>query len=357
VNPRLSIVIPTLGRPILVQTLQSLIRAQDFGEIEVIVAGAIEHPEVLREVQGMIAEHPQIIHLPVTFAVGDSSEKKNAGARQARSDVVVFLDDDVVVAPEWIRKISAPFDDPSVAVVSGPSLVPPDANAFARLAGLALSSPAAGYVMHRYRRDDPRPFPITWSKIIGCNMAYRKRVWEAIGGFPAEFWPGEEMIAAFRVQKAGHVLMFSPDAWVYHYPRQSPGRFWKQIHGYGATRVRLMRAGVEFEPTTLVPALWVASLAALIPLALFCTLCRWLLALDLLFYFLADAWITWGVLRETRRLSDVRIFLLVPVMHLSYGLASWVEFLRPNKDLSERPVRAGASTTAGSNSRVESFKR
>lgn len=340
---RIAVAIPTLGRPILVQTLHSLSRCIGFERLDIFVCGELKEPTVLREVQAMTAKHPNIRHLSISFPVGDSSEKKNAGARAASSEIVVFLDDDVVVAPDWPEKITAVFSDPAVGICSGPSLVPTDVNLFARLSGLALSSPAAGYVAFRYTAGKAQPMPIKWSKIIGCNMAYRKKVWEEIGGFPADFWPGEEMIAAFRVEKAGHKLMFHPDAWVYHYPRQSPQKFWKQMHGYGATRIRLIRAGVENEPTTLVPMAWVASLLVLLPLAPFFPIARWLLALDLVQYFLVDLYVAFVMVRQTRRLETWLLLLVVPVMHLAYGLGSWVEFFRPNKDLSEPAVTASTS--------------
>lgn len=337
-SPTLSVVIPTLGRPILVQTLDSLIRCNGFDRLEVLVAGDLKEPGVLAAVRERVARHPNLRHLPVSYPVGDSSEKKNAGARASRAPVVAFLDDDVVVATDWPARILAPFEDLATAVVSGPSLVPPDVGLFARLAGLALSSPAAGYVAWRYRADHPDPIPIKWSKIIGCNMAYRRTVLDEIGGFDPAFWPGEEMIASFRTQQRGHRLVFQPAAYVYHYPRQSFRRFWKQIHGYGATRIRLFRGGVEIEPTTMVPAAWVASLVVLGAAAVFWPIARCLLALDVALYLLVDLLVTLLMLRSTRQGRDLLLFFVIPVMHLSYGVGSWVEFFRPNKDLSEPAV-------------------
>ncbi len=337
--PILSIVIPTMGRPILLQTLNSLSACHDFDRTEVLVCGKIKDEAVLAGVQEILAAHPNVRHYPVSFEVGDSSEKKNYGAREARAAIVAFLDDDVKVAPHWPRKMLEPFEDSETQVVSGPSLVPEDVNLFARVAGVAMSSPAAGYVMHRYRKDDAHAFPIKWSKIIGCNMAYRKTAFEAVGGFDPKFWPGEEMIAAHRVERSGRRILFQPEAWVFHYPRQSLWRFCKQIHGYGATRIRLLRSGVEFEATTLIPALWVASLIALIPLSFFLPLARWLLALDLALYALADLWFTAVAFMETRKLRDLLVFFLIPIVHLTYGLAGWIEFLRPGKDLSEHFAR------------------
>lgn len=337
-NPELSVVIPTLGRPILVQTLESLVRCVGFQSIEVLVCGRLHDATTHAAVTRLAGAHPNIRHLEVSYPVGDSSEKKNAGWQAARADWVAFLDDDVVVAPDWPTRIREPFSDPKTAVVSGPSLVPPEVNLVARLAGLALSSPAAGYVSARYRAHQAEPIAINWSKIIGCNMCYRREVLDEMGGFDPAFWPGEEMIASFRVQERGHRLMFYAAAWVYHYPRQSFARFWKQIHGYGATRVRLCRGGVEIEPTTFVPALWVLSLVLLGGLSPISAWARCLLAVDLALYGLMDLVVTLLMVRESKQLRDLLLIAVIPVMHLSYGIGSWVEFLRPNKDLSERPV-------------------
>lgn len=338
--PNLSVVIPTLGRPTLIRTVESLLAAGGAVELEILVAGVVSDPRVADALAELVRRHPQVHHLPVAFPAGDSSEKKNAGFRAARAPVVAFLDDDVVVAPDWPARIMEPFGDPKVGLVSGPALVPDDITQVGRLAGLALASRAAGYVAHRYRQGHDANRRIKWSHIIGCNMAYRRETFEAIGAFSPRFWPGEEMIAAHRAEATGCRLIFVPRAWVYHYPRQSLGRFWRQMHGYGATRIRLLRAGVEFEPATIVPALWVLSLLVLGAAAWFSAWARALLLLDLSLYALADLVITLHTLAETRRPSDALIFLLIPMMHLSYGLAEWREFFRPDRDLSEPPPAA-----------------
>ncbi|MBN1270394.1 MAG: glycosyltransferase [Kiritimatiellae bacterium] len=327
--------IPTLGRPTVVQTVESLVAARGFESIEVFVAGAIPEGAVLDRLNALITKYPWIRHLPVFFAKGDSSEKKNAGWREGRADIVAFLDDDVVVAPDWPERILEPFADAKVGLVSGPGLVPEDISLIGHLAGTALQSHAAGYVSQRYLAGGTGAREIKWSRIIGCNMAYRRSVIEEIGGFDAGFWPGEEMIAAFHTQQRGYKLMFQPQASVYHYPRQSLGRFWKQMHGYGATRIRLIRAGVEFEPATIVPGIWVLSLVVLAAAAAFASLFSWLLLADVVLYLLAAAVITLIKFADTQRPVDLLIFFLIPVMHLSYGIAEWVEFLRPDKDLSE----------------------
>ena len=335
-TPELSVVIPTLGRALLVGTVKSLIAAKGFERIEVIVSGRIPDASILGEIAELCARHPQIRHLSIFFDTGDSSEKKNAGMRDSQAELVAFLDDDVVVAPDWPERMIASFERPDVGLVSGPGLVPEDVSLMTRLAGVALSSAAAGYVSERYLKGQSNLREIGWSRIIGCNMVYRKKTIEEIGAFDPAFWPGEEMLAAFKTEKLGHVLLFNPEAYVYHYPRQSLARFWKQIWGYGATRIRLVRAGTEFEPTSVVPGAWVFSLLVFGVGAFFSKWFLMLLILDLAAYAAADAWITLSKFAETRRKVDLLLFFLVPVLHLSYGLAEWTELFRPNKDLSEK---------------------
>ena len=43
---------------------------------------------------------------------------------------------------------------------------------------------------------------------------------------------------------------------------------------------------------------------------------------------------------ETRRLSDLLIFFMIPVMHVCYGAGEWTELFRPGRDLSVASEKA-----------------
>ncbi len=333
-TPLISIVIPTVGRACLIQTLQSLASASLFDRVEVLVAGRIHAPEIDAEFQALRARHAQIRHLPVSFDKGDSSAKKNAGAQAARSGLVAFLDDDVIVPGGWIAAITAAFENQAVNLVTGPALPPDDISLAGRLAAQSLSSAASGYVARRYTLQDAPPFAAPWSTIIGCNMAWRRAALEKAGGFDVQFWPGEEMLAAFRAEQGGNRLYCVPAAWLWHMPRQTLAGFWRQIQGYGATRIRLIRAGVTVEYTTLIPAAWVLSLAVLIPAAFFSRAAAWVLLAETAVYSLLPLTAAARAFARHRRSADLLLALMIPMMHLSYGLAEWREFLQPGRDFS-----------------------
>ncbi len=329
----LSVVVPTLGRETLIATVESLLRARGGVRMEIIVAGRIREGNVRERLGKIVSGNRDVRHLDVEYSTGDSSRKKNAGMEAARADIVAFVDDDVEVAPDWAERILEPFADEGVGLVSGPALIPEGIGMVARLAGAALQSAAAGYVAGRYRRDAESPRPIRWSRIIGCNMAYRRRIWDEIGGFDPAFWPGEEMLAAYRAGRRSRII-FYPRAWVFHYPRTTLRGFIRQMYGYGATRIRLIRAGVDLEPSTLIPGVWVASLAVFGGMAFFGRPGRLLLGLDVGLYLVADLLAAFLKALETRRVSDLGIAGFIPLMHLSYGIAEWVELLRPGRDFS-----------------------
>jgi GT2 family glycosyltransferase len=323
--------------------VESLLAAKQSSELEIIVAGAINDPAVAERLKELIRNNQRIIHLPVSFPSGDSSEKKNAGWRAARSDIIAFLDDDVVVGENWPAAVLEPFTGNSVGLVSGPGLVPADIPFMARLAGWTLASRAAGYVQERYLADSAIPRPVKWSRLIGCNMAYRRRILEEINGFDPRFWPGEEMIAAYiATVRRGYTLVFQPKAVLYHYPRASYRGFLKQMAGYGATRIRLIRAGTDIEPATLAPMFMFASFLLLLIGSFFSKIILMSLLALLAAYLLFVAWCAGLKWRDEREGKVWLIVFMIPAMHLSYGLAQWMELVCPGRDLS---IKSGNTNT------------
>jgi len=334
-NPILSIVIPTVGRPMVLRAIESILAAAKSSELEIIVSGAVTMSPVAERLAELMRRNNNIVHLPVSFESGDSSAKKNAGWQAAHSEIVAFIDDDVVVGKDWPEKILEPFQDEKVGLVSGPGLVPDDIPLVGKLAGWTLASHAAGYVAERYSADICAPKPVKWSRLIGCNMAYRRKVLEKICGFDVKFWPGEEMLAAYLATvREGYTLVFQPKAVLYHYPRASYGKFLKQMCGYGATRIRLIRSGTDIEPATLAPMFLVAAFVALVILLFFSKIFAALLVALLAAYFLFVLWCSFLKWRVEKKFSALLIALMIPGMHVSYGLAQWIEFFHPGKDLS-----------------------
>ena len=101
----------------LTATVEAL-RAQTYAPAEVIVV--VDHNEPLYE--RVRAELSGVTVLENAFDRGVSGNR-NTGALHASTPVVVFLDDDITVTPQWLARLTAPLADESV-IGAGCAIVP-----------------------------------------------------------------------------------------------------------------------------------------------------------------------------------------------------------------------------------------
>ncbi len=123
-------------------------------------------------------------NLPHVIAVENGEAKGLSGARNsglavAKSDIIVFLDDDALATPNWLKFLNEAFFDPEVLGVGGP-VVP-----------LWLDNKPAWLPEEFYWvvGCTYRGIPETARMIrnpIGANMSFRREVFEAVGGFRSE---------------------------------------------------------------------------------------------------------------------------------------------------------------------------
>ncbi len=146
-------------------------------------------------------------------------EARHRGAREAKGDLLVYIDDDVRVCAGWAAAIVAPFTDPGVACVGGPVAAvlegepPPWLDQFDSwyLSALDLG---------------PERRELRWPEgVNGCNLAVRRRALLAVGGFnpdafadPAMVWlrgDGEGGLQR-KFRDAGLRVFYEPAARVGH---------------------------------------------------------------------------------------------------------------------------------------------
>ena len=132
---------------------------------------------------------------------------RNSGLEVAQGSVVAFLDDDAVATKDWLEHFSRAYEDANVLGAGG-SIEPVWASErphwFPDEFGWVLGC--------TYRGLPDSPSPVR--NLIGCNMSYRRRVLEELGGFRLGYglgqrWPTSE-------------LRYVPEAKVFH--RVTPER-------------------------------------------------------------------------------------------------------------------------------------
>lgn len=178
--PALSVVLCTYNRStLLAHALNALVSQADAPAYEVVVVDNNSSDGTREVIQAF--ERSGIVRGVFEPAQG-LSLARNRGAAAARAGILAFTDDDVRVAPTWVRALATAFaEHADVEIVGGrvdPDWEddPPSWIAHAGCAPLAIVD--YGEEPFRISASDPRC-------LIGANMAVRRRAFDRARGFSA----------------------------------------------------------------------------------------------------------------------------------------------------------------------------
>jgi len=124
---------------------------------------------------------------------------RNYGASQAQGEILFFVDADVIVAPDAVRRVVALFAErPDLAAVFGSYDARPRAKGIVSQYRNLLH-----HFVHQHGNPEASTF---WA---GCG-AIRRAVFQEVGGFDAERFPRssiEDIELGYRLRRAGHRIL------------------------------------------------------------------------------------------------------------------------------------------------------
>jgi glycosyltransferase involved in cell wall biosynthesis len=147
--------------------------------------------------------------------------QRNAGVRAARGDVIVFTDAGCTPEPGWLERIIAPL-------ACGERMT---------------HGPALGTVGGAKFHDRLALLEVQSTYLVECstiNTAFRREVYDVVGGFDETFAYGSDVDFSWRVIDAGFSIRSAPDAIVRH-DWGSGTRHSRRAYVYGKARTRLYR--------------------------------------------------------------------------------------------------------------------
>jgi glycosyltransferase involved in cell wall biosynthesis len=180
---------------------------------EVIVADGGSRDGTLRR----LAAYADRLPLTVLSVPGPISVGRNAAIRRARGEIIAVTDAGVRLAPEWLAELVAAIDQ-GADVAAGFFL--PDPRTTFEVAMGATVLPEPGEI------DPPRFLPSSRS------IAFRRQVWEQVGGYPEWLDYCEDLIFDLCYRSSGARQQWVPSAVAYFRPRSSLGAFWLQYYRY-----------------------------------------------------------------------------------------------------------------------------
>jgi len=182
--------------------------------------------------------------------------KRDIGVREAKGEIIAFIDDDAYPRKDWLRNAVRNFNDETVAAVGGPASTAPSDGFWQKAGGDVLASWMVGGV-HLYRmlpkvRREVDDYPT-------CNLLVRRSTFEEVGGFDSPYWPGEDTVLCWKLtHQAGMKIIYDPGVQVFHHRRPLFHEHWKQIGNYGLHRGYFVK---KFPKTSrrfnyFLPSLW-----------------------------------------------------------------------------------------------------
>lgn len=211
--------------------LDAVLRLPDDGQ-EILVIDNNPSTDATREV---VAAYPKVRYVREDRRGLDNA--RNRALREARHDIVAFVDDDARPEPDWLRAILRNFDGPLVMCVTG-LVMPVELETEAQEWFERYSRFGRGY---RRRVFDYRNIsPLDGGRVgAGASMALRRELIDEIGPFDPALDAGTRTQSGgdtemfIRILNAGYQIVYDPAILSWHRHRRTWPELIHAIYGYG----------------------------------------------------------------------------------------------------------------------------
>lgn len=245
---------------------------------------------------------------------GNIAKGRNFAIKKAKYDIVAQIDAGCIAYKDWLEKIVEPFEDSEIGVVAG----------FYRMTGdTPFQKAVAPFHGITPARFDPRSYLPS-----GRSMAFRKEVWELVGGYSETLqWGGEDTLFNYELLKAGVKFARVPGAIVdWEVPDTfllTVSKFFKYAKGDAESRIwwhpgkALMTHNVKIVTIFIRYAVFLGLLilSFVNPIFFF-----WFI---LLFVF----YTSWSIWKLQDQVTDMKAKLIIPIIQLSSDVAVMAGFL------------------------------
>jgi len=229
--PKVSIIIPVKNEakqlPRCIESLKGLDYPK--GLIEIIISDglstdgtrkiAVEHGvKVIENVRGIV------------------SSGRNRGFEISGGEVIAFTDADCLFDRAWMKNSIKYFNDGSVGGIGGMTLPPEESTPFEKainiVFGIAESFRSTSHKQSALSSEEVQDIP-------GCNAIYRREALLKVMPVDENLLTAEDVWMNYRLRSFGYKLLYAPDVVLWHYRRNGPRSFIKQIFRFATGRAQV----------------------------------------------------------------------------------------------------------------------
>ncbi|MBL8045146.1 MAG: glycosyltransferase [Anaerolineales bacterium] len=222
---QISVIMTVLNEGEAMRAVLDSLAAQTWPADEIVVCDGGSRDATLSVLRGYAARLPlKIVEVPGA----NISQGRNAALRAASGEIIAVTDAGVRCEPDWLEKLVEPFTPLARAagVGEGPGV--------RAVAGFFHSDPKTVFEIALGATTLPEAREINPQTYLPSSrsVAFRKEVWERVGGYPEWLDFCEDVIFDLNVRREFGPFAFQPAALVHFRPRASLRAFAKQYYQY-----------------------------------------------------------------------------------------------------------------------------
>lgn len=267
---------------------------------EVIIIDGGSHDTTVERIKSYSREFE---HKKVRFVLltkkGNRSVGRNEAIKLSAGNIVVCSDAGCILDKKWVEFITDPYLTGKADVVAG---------YYKGKSNNVFQKCLIPYVLVMPDKVDPNNFlPATRS------MAFRKLIWEKIGGFPEKYSHNEDYVFAHRIKKLGTNIIFEKNAIVEWVPPSTFIDAFKIFFRFalGDAEARIFRPKVVF--------IFLRYILGI--LLLFYAIIKSVNVLLIIVFALIIFYCIWAVAKSYKYIKDVRATLILPILQIGSDFA------------------------------------
>lgn len=221
-SPTITVIVPTYRREEPLRQCLGDVLAQDTRPNAIVVVDQTpSHEPVTQAFMDAHAHEFVWIRHPTPNLPG----ARNIGLSHCHTDIVLFLDDDARVGPQFVGNHLKNYSDPSTMAVAGPVLE--SLESWMDTLPSFANEPFEQHFTSCWQYNKRR----TVLHAPGGNMSFRMALIPTVGEFDSHYQgPAfrEETDFFLRVSAAGHTIMYDPNCWILHKGGPKAGGCWDE---------------------------------------------------------------------------------------------------------------------------------
>jgi len=247
----------------------------------------------------------------------------NIGIKEAKGEIIIILGAHASLDPDFIFFNNKYLKEKNVNVTGG-TQINIGFNFTQKAIAMAMENPfGMGSAPYRWSKKEQFVDTVVYA-------AYKRELFDEIGYFEENFSIAEDAELNWRIRKAGHKILFSPDIKSYYHPRKTVTKFIQQMFRYGILRVHMFKKHkTAIKITHMIPPAFVVTLLSLLILIASSIISPVFIFAVLGLYFILNLLTVISKTSKSNFKFVPMVSFLIFVLHLSWGLGFLVGLILP----------------------------